>query len=177
MRSLKLISAVAVYLIGSTVAAQEPDQTAEIKRSAEAALKATKEKDHAGLVELTHPKLVAAMGGKETMIARLKQMEQEFKRQGFDFSSLETGKPGNVITSSTGRQYVVVPTQLELETPQVKLKTSGFLLGISEDQGENWKFVDGNGLSDPAARKKLFSDFPDDLKLPPKGKPIVTRKE
>jgi hypothetical protein len=64
-----------------------------------------------------------------------------------------------------------VPETIEVKTPQGTVRRNSYLLGISEDRGTTWKFVDGSG--DETLIAKLFPDIPGTLVLPKSGPAIL----
>lgn len=82
-----------------------------------------------------------------------------------------TVNDGTNTTIVDNRTFAVVPTTMTLKTPQGKVSQDGFVLGVSEDNGKNWKFVSG---STKEKLKILFPDVIDKLAIPAPKAPIVT---
>jgi hypothetical protein len=133
----------------------------------EAAAKAAKEQaqevvrcfvsgDFHAMAERTLPVVVEGLGGVDAMARRI--------------SDGTTGGPkivkATVEEATIHRHppavYAVAPFTLEVEGPA---KRRSYLLGVSNDGGHTWHFLDGAGLT-PAKLKRVLPDFPDDLKLP-----------
>jgi len=63
--------------------------------------------------------------------------------------------------------FAVVPTTLEMTIKNTgRVRSKGYLLGISEDHGKTWTFVDGSGLKTKEAREKALPELHEKLKLP-----------
>lgn len=63
--------------------------------------------------------------------------------------------------------YAVVPTTLEMTIKNAgRVRSKGYLLGISEDQGKTWTFIDGSGLKSKKERQKVLPEIHNKLKLP-----------
>jgi hypothetical protein len=140
---------------------------------AKAVAKAVLDEDYNKLVDGTHPKVVEIMGGKEKMIETTKVIMKNLKDMGFKFKSHTVGKPHEpVIDGKTA--YLVLPTTLELTTPDSKIVTESYLLGMTTDGGKTWVFVDGAGMEQKAIKDKVFPKLPEGLKLPEKKPPTVT---
>lgn len=50
-----------------------------------------------------------------------------------------------------------------------------FMIGISNDRGESWTFVDARGSSNREQRKMLFPDVADRLKISEQKRPVLQR--
>ena len=115
--------------------------TATIKKEAQNCANAAVKSDYEGIVKYTHPRLINMMGGKDAMIAKLKDGIAEMHATGMEFSSATIGAPeapkkfGDWLTS-------VVPEHTVMKVQGGRLVRDSYLLGISEDGGKNWVFVD-----------------------------------
>jgi hypothetical protein len=157
---------------GPTIDASQVDLST-VRQQAQAMSKAALEQDHETLVDYTHPKIVQGMGGRAKMIERLRGMAKEMEASGFTMVANEVGEPGEpVVEGSTA--YVVLPTKLQLKGPKVRGVSEGFLIGVSEDAGKTWKFIDGAGLKTPEDRKRAFPELPVRLRLPERKPPVFT---
>ena len=135
--------------------------------------KAMVEGDYEALVDLTHPALIKAAGGREAMTSALKSSMAQMKQEGFRFESM-TSEPPKRLDPSAKALYCVVPTSLKVvKAGEVQITTSGFLLGISADDGKTWTFLDGSPGEETLRR--VLPDIPADLAFPAKTKPKVER--
>jgi len=162
-----VLATVVLILACGEVVAAEPDQKERVKKSAQAIGEATRKGDAAAIVDLTYGPVVEEAGGREKMIAAVGPGLTMFEV--LDFT---VGEPGDFHTA--GKQtFVVVPISVSVQVETLKVKGNSYLFGISADAGATWKFVDGQGLSDEAERKKLFPELPAGLKLPPLEEPMI----
>jgi hypothetical protein len=49
--------------------------------------------------------------------------------------------------ASRGRRYIFIPYQALLKSPARDVSTTSFFVGVSEDDGASWKFVDGQKIT------------------------------
>jgi hypothetical protein len=168
VRSICLLISVAVCCF--TVHAQEEPKSGVVKQKAQEAVQAVVKGDHARLVDLTYPKIVEAMGGRDKMIAFLEVTMKQMKDKGFTIVSVKVAEPGKFLTEG-GNTFVVVPTLLEMTAPGGKILGKSYLLGISSDKNKTWKFADGSGLANKEMQAKMLPKLPADLELPKTEKP------
>src|SRR5262249_35112704 len=145
MRSLSCLFVLAVLAV--PVRAEEKvnvDKAVELAKVMEKAVLAG---EHAKVVELTHPKVVEAMGGKEKMIEAIEKIMSAMKAQGIAIKSHTIGKPEEPVVDGKSA-FVVLPTKLEMTAPQTKIAVESYLLGFTTDNGKSWLFVDGAGLNE-----------------------------
>lgn len=163
-----------LFIAHFTLAADDEAEKALVKRKAQEVGTAVIKGDFAKVVDLTYPKVVTAMGGREKMIAAVETGMKQMKTQGFSFRSLTAGTPGAFLTEG-GNTFTIVPTTLEMGVPGGKAIAKGYLLGISADGGKAWTFVDGAGLESKQQREIVLPKLPPMLKLPEKQKPEFTK--
>jgi hypothetical protein len=136
-----------------------------IKPQAEAVMRATLAGDFEKLVDLTHPRVVGMVGGREKMLAELRrQMEQE-KAQGKSFGGItaSVGEPGEVVSVGK-RLFSVVPTEMKFPAESrgvLVMKT--FVIGVSDDGSDDWKFLT---VPNRALFKLIFPEAADKLNVP-----------
>jgi hypothetical protein len=127
--------------------------------------------DHAKVVDLTYPKIVEIIGGRDKMRATLETAMKQMKDRGFSIRSLQVEEPAEILTEGNNT-FAVVPTTIEMTAPGGKLVGKSYLLGISADGGKTWKFIDGAGLATKQMRDLVLpSKLPARLKLPAKQDP------
>lgn len=135
--------------------------------------RATLAGDHAALAELTHPAAVTGIGGKDAFVRYLERESSDMRKKGFSYTDVAYDEPTQIVESS-GKLFTIFPFTLYLTAPDgAKGRIKYYLIGMSNDQGRKWVFLDGNGINDD--RKKLQSimpDFPDSLTLPNQEAPV-----
>jgi hypothetical protein len=164
-------------LLCATLSAPAPDDEkpdAVVKAKAEEVLQLLLKGDYKKFVALTYPRIVKEMGGPEKMADDLAAKMKQLKEQGYELRSLKADDPTS--SAEVGeRRFVVVPYALEMKSPGGKMTVKSFLVAISSDKGKTWTFVDGAGIRDVEAQKKLLPELPDPpaLRLPRLEKPII----
>src|SRR2546421_12085350 len=91
--------------------------------------------DYAKVADLTYPKLVETMGGRDKMIATMKAGTAQMKASGFTFSSVKVEEPGEIVPAGS-EQYIVVPFLLEMKAPAGRIQQKTFVIGISDNGGK-----------------------------------------
>ena len=137
--------------------------------------------DFATVADLTHPKVVQMMGGRDKMIATMQAGEKDMKAKGFSFLSTKVDDPSDTVTggppaaviAGASELYVTVPFELKMKTPDGKMAVKSFVIGVSTDHGKTWTFV--NGDLDPKQIKEVLPNLPARLKLPEKQKPVTEK--
>ena len=122
----------------------------------------------AGFLDATFPKAVEMMGGKESATEKLNSEMGSWKEKGISITKAECSEPME-IQKIEGKLFAVVPMVLELQIPNGKVISPSFLLGVSEDGGKVWKFIDGTGLmKNKKESEALLPGVYTKLKLPAK---------
>ncbi|HEV2915297.1 MAG TPA: hypothetical protein VGX92_18605 [Pyrinomonadaceae bacterium] len=158
----------------STPAAQSKDYP-NLKAQAEELAEAFLRRDFYKVASLTYPKAVRLMGGRARMVAFLNRSMKQAEAENVRILSNTVGEPKEIIR--VGRQlFAIIPATLKMKVPGGTLTGQSFLIGISNDDGENWTFVDSAGVTDRARLKTLFPAAADKLKIPEVKPPILERE-
>jgi hypothetical protein len=156
-RAIWLILAFPLFL----AIAQQQDDLKKIQSLGQQCVTATIEGDFNRLVDLTYPKLVERLGGKEKMVA---MMEKDSKEMKLEFLPTTVNAPTEVLKIGA-QKFVILTYQLRLKVPEGILKKNSFLIGVLDKPEDSWTFVDGTNL-DPAKAKMIFPGAGDKLQLP-----------
>src|SRR4051794_12236193 len=89
----------------------EDARPALVKQKAAEVGRAVIQNDFAKVADLTYPKIVEGMGGRERMIATSQEMMKQLKAKGMSFVSHKVGQPGELLTEGE-YTFTVVPTVL-----------------------------------------------------------------
>ncbi len=130
-----------------------------VHASAERCSKATMEGNFEELLSLTYPAIVERMGGMQQGVRFLSSSMKAMK-----FDSYVVSKP-TAIHSRGGNHFAIVPTEVSLTVQGRAVAGASFLLAISSDAGQTWKFVDGGGFKSPQGRE-LLPELPASMILP-----------
>ena len=125
-------------------------------------------KDYKKVVELTYPKLVDLLGGREKMLADMTTQMKSMETEGVELLSSVASPPTQFVQDANGI-YAVVPVTTKLKAKDGIFQTEGSLIGISNDGGATWTFLDASGKD----QKELKNMLPnvDKLNLPPEKPP------
>jgi hypothetical protein len=136
-------------------------------------------------------RMAERVGGMDKLNAQLANVATQMQSNGMSLISFKPEGQPTVHEVSLGKKSVTVngrPTQVDAFTKwmlifptatQFKLfkandpkpyvvETTGFQVAISDKGKNEWTFIDGSGLK-VADLRSLFSNLPEDLKLPPIG--------
>ena len=134
-----------------------------VKKLVDRMMDATIKGDYEAVIGLTHPAAVKHLGGKKEALETVKTAMGALKAQGIEIRSLKAGDPSTPVTAGK-TVFIFVPTALELKSPQGKVTGTSYVLGVSEDQGKTWAFVEGTAGEESI--RKMFPDIPKELKFP-----------
>ena len=152
---------------------QKPTTTAQtqvdhqrIKLQAQELVDAMMKGNNERAADLTHPKLVEMMGGREKYIATLAEFQKEIELDQGQLPAMTIGEPRDV-SEINGQHYAIVPTNLRMKVPEGTMVLDGFMVGASSDGGQNWTFVDSGGRqANKDLLKQFFGPAADQLKIP-----------
>ena len=172
-----------ITLIAVVVCAQLPSaepQTDQIRKLAAENSAALTSGNYARLVDLTYPKVVEMIGGRDKMIETLRRGTEDMKAHGSAILGAEVSEPKEVVTAGD-KQFAIVPMTTRVQVPDGILRSKGFLIAVSADRGKTWTFIDGAGfVREPGKeREKLaqvLPDFPAQLSLPAREQPVLEPK-
>jgi hypothetical protein len=154
--------------------AKEQPKSVVVKEKAQEVGQAVLKGDYAKVADLTYPKVVEQMGGRDKTIATIKKTMKQLKEQGFALLSYKVDDPGEFLTEAENT-FVVVPTTNQMTAPGGKMVGKSYLLGISSDGGKTWRFVEGSALGNKTMRDKYLPKLPAKLKLPKHQKPNLVK--
>jgi hypothetical protein len=136
--------------------------------------------NYARLVDLTYPKVVEMIGGRDKMIDTLRRGSEDMKAHGSAILGAEVSEPKEVVTAGD-KQFAIVPMTVRLQIPDGTLRSKGFLIAISEDRGKTWTFIDSAGITKEPGKEReklaqVVPDFPTQLSVPPREPPVLEPK-
>ena len=77
---------------------------------------------------------------------RVADLYQKLKSMRATYSRFDLDVPWPLFIAS-GRSYTFVPYNMTLETGEQRASSKSFLIGVSENSGISWKFVDGQSVT------------------------------
>ena len=160
----------ALFLIIGAGRCGAQDTAAHVKQEAQKCANAAIESDYDAVVKYTHPRVMTAMGGKDAMIASMKKFSREIKAQGISLKSAQTGEPEP--PHQVGSWLIsLVPQKVVLKMPKGQTVSDSYLLGISEDQGKHWVFVDLSNVNTDQLGQ-MFPELKGQVQVPEKKQPV-----
>ncbi|HET6977410.1 MAG TPA: hypothetical protein VFI24_13860 [Pyrinomonadaceae bacterium] len=130
--------------------------------------------DYEKAADLTYPKLIQLIGGRAKYLTVLKDGINEMQSGGFRIISSVSDNPTEIIEVGSD-VYAILPTTTKIKVAEGILVGQSFTIGISNDRGEHWTFVDvGKGFSQEQL-KTLFPDVADRLRIPEQKRPVLQR--
>jgi len=127
-------------------------------------------KDYLKVLELTYPKVIETGGGREKMMATMKDEIKGMETEGVVLLSTTPGSPSQFVHDA-GSIYAVVPITVKMKAQQGIFQTEATLIGISADGGAGWTFIDAAG-EDEKKLRMLLPNTLDKLKLPAEKPPV-----
>lgn len=140
-----------------------PTQLNNLRVQALDASQTIQNRDFAKLADYTHPKAFEGRaGGREKLVSDSRQAIEQLENEGFKIDSIEVGEPGEIVLIED-ELFAVVPLTVVLDAQKTKMKQGSSIVGISADNGANWKFI--NGISQ-AKFKELFPKAAGKIRIP-----------
>jgi len=161
---MRLLVKIFLVLAAGCAAADEPPEIATVRNLARVMGDATMQGDYAKVIDHTFDGVVNELGGRDEAIKQTEAAMMLMTAQGFALKSFELGPLGDLHTEGDNT-FIVVPTEIKMGSPKGEVVLKGYLLGISSDAGETWKFVDGYGMNDDI-RERVLPKLPASLVLP-----------
>ena len=136
----------------------------KLKAQVEEFNRAIVNKDFNKMIDWTHPKYIDQFGGREKTLAVMKTGVEDYKSQGIEVISLDTGQPGEVVQIKDQLFSIVTDTST-MKAPGGKLVGEITVIAVSTD-GANWKFI--SGLNQERFNA-LFPDAAEQILIPEAG--------
>ena len=151
--------------LSAVIASGNHDET--IRRDTTAYFDALRAENYDRLAELSYGRIVESTGGRENFVRMLEMADQMRKAQQVEYGDAMIISLSDVVDAGPQLHVIVKALQDRVSPAGTKEKTM-FLMGISEDGGKSWTFVDAERVT-PANKDKLFPEFNDSLQLPNRG--------
>jgi hypothetical protein len=155
---------------GNSPAAATTDNYPSLAVQAKEVNDALLRKDYQKVLDLTYPKVIELAGGRDKMLATMTKELKDIEAEGVTLISSSAGTPTQFLHDA-GKIYAVLPLTLKVKAKDGVFQSSGALIGISADGGQNWTFIDASG-KDQKELKTLLAETLDKLKLPSDSQPV-----
>jgi len=141
-------------------------ETALVQADVRRILTATMEADYTTLLDHTHPKLIASMGGREAVMEVFQSTAVAESLRKVRFEEVTFPQSPTFLKGSQN-EFVVVPIRLAISVNGRKGASSSYQLGARPVGTPKWGYLEGSRLTRETLMK-LFPDFPADYELPTK---------
>ncbi len=148
----------------ATVSLSDTARLANLIRDARAMMKATTLGDFSVLAKYTHPLVVQSMGGADKMAAYLTKEFRNMQAQGIKFDEAQIGTPSKFVYTG-GEYFCVIPQKVIMVNGSRRIASASSLLGVSNNGGNTWRFVDAGGMTDEQV-KQYFPKIYGKLTIP-----------
>jgi hypothetical protein len=146
-----------------------------LKRDAAACRKAIVEKDYGAMARYTLPKLVKMVGGVAGLRHAGEKTMQDKDGNMMELQQCSLGEPGAVKKVDT-QLLALVPQKMVIRAHGIRAQMNGWLLGISDNGGRNWVFIDTVKMREESFNRN-FPELAGKIDLPPKPKPQILEEE
>jgi hypothetical protein len=156
-----------VALVVSTGARGEPPMSpaAAAKRDANARNLAELTEDFDTFVRYTHPAVVQSLGGRDKFIGWLRKVSASRRAEGYRIVESSAAEPLQIVKAGDELHAVLPLKHVTVREKHGELHSPGYLLGVSDDGGRTWKFINGSALTEKDLRN-LLPNYNRKLKLP-----------
>lgn len=156
-----------LFLLPGPLFAQD---TTVFKKQAAHFAAATFYGDHKTVIDLTYPALIELSGGRQMMQKLITDKIETIRKRGITKFDGSIGSPGKFYKA--GNQiHCLIPEFLIFKMPKGHYTGQSYLLGVSDDDGKSWKFMDVGNMP-PAILHKLLPNFNNSLVIPESAKPV-----
>lgn len=128
------------------------------------------EKKYDAFIKYMYAPLLKLAGGADNMTRAVKKSMDDLETQGYSFTNISIDKPATIIHTDKTLQCVVMQ-HIEMKVPGGRVTSNASLIGISNDNGKNWTFIDTHG-ADLKTLQKSIPALSNQLSLPEKEKPV-----
>ncbi|WP_374949494.1 hypothetical protein [Mucilaginibacter sp.] len=144
--------------------------TIAIKKQAARFAAATFNGDHKTVIDLTYPALIELSGGREMMQKLITDKIETIRKRGIVKFEGTVGLPGPVYKAGT-QLHCLIPEYIIFRMPKGHYYAESYLLGVSDDNGKKWKFLDVGSMPQTILHK-LLPNYNDALVIPQSAKPV-----
>lgn len=127
--------------------------------------------NNAKLLDMMYAPVIDKAGGRDKLLAAMGARQRQLQDKGISIKSTTLGKADKIYTVGK-TMYAVLPEAIVLTVPRGTKKSTGCLVGISQDKGKTWSFLDGKGGEDLI--RDFLPDLPADVKIPERSEAVFT---
>lgn len=160
---IRLLTLLAIACVTSTLVSQDTTMVATVKGNVQKMMDATCSGDFKTVLDMTYPKVLEAMGGKEAALKEIENAMKAIKGQGITFGVKGIETP--TVKKGGKDYYSVTPYSLLMNVPGKKITLLSAVIGISTDEGKTWKFINLDDKGEKGIREML-PNLPTDMSIP-----------
>ena len=147
---------------------------ANAEKDASAMIKHVVAGDYSSFMTYIYPPLVEMGGGADKMLAAIEEVFSELDKEGITLDSMALGRISTPIKVGAQLQCTIEEFS-EMRYKDTKIKQVTTLIGLSDNNGKSWTFIESNGKS----LKELQAMVPqlsNDLFIPAEGEPEIIKE-
>ncbi|MBL4677504.1 MAG: hypothetical protein JKY70_15070 [Mucilaginibacter sp.] len=163
---MRLSCLCAIFFFTITAYAQD---TTMVKRLVNKFAKATFNGDAKTVLDFSYPGLIKLSGGREAMEKMITERIAELKGRGVMKFEGWVNTPGPFYNAGD-QLHVLFPETVVMKMINGRYISHSHLLGISEDKGKSWTFMDVGNMPENVL-KRLLPNFNPDLHIPAPTQP------
>lgn len=175
MRKFLIFTIASIIIVHNTTAQGDVELNAALEKLTNISLTGNAE----GMAELTSPRLIRVMGGKENALKLFKESYLSLGDQGLKIDTVINYTDTGIFETSKIR-FSFIPQLLVMSIPDANKKMMNVttLMGIKEPDTEDWTFIDYNQMTKENF-DMLFPELKDKITFPRNisPKPLVIPKE
>ena len=145
-----------------------------IKLQANSFAEATKKNNFKEIVNLTYPKLVSLLGGKDTLTSIVSNNMVLLQREGLQYKSIQFNEPQKVYTYQK-ELHCLIPQKIIQSNSQGVITRNTFLYAVSNNLGKSWFFM--NETQFRKYKNKLFPQLNNEMVIPENNSTYTRNKK
>jgi len=134
-------------------------------RDAKITSKATLEMEFETVLKHSLPAVVDMMGGKDAALNILTSTFDGMKTQGFVFEKADIISVSDIVEEQ-GQYRCFIEGFNQMKMSGQRIKNKSYLLGIYNDSGNYWWFIEAKQLKNKAMVDQILPDFKTSLEIP-----------
>ncbi len=126
-------------------------------------VKATEKGDFETWIDLSNPKFIKMMGGRDSALKEMKKEFDGMSGAGYTFDPSKVEPPTDLHQTKDGL-FCLVRYTSRMRVKGKKVSAEALLLGVSTDDGKKWTFLQAENGEQFV--RKLLPEIPESLKFP-----------
>jgi hypothetical protein len=167
----KIIVLLVVSICFSNLSFSQNQYAERIKSDCKNMVDAMKSKNYNLILDYTYPKIIKLGGGREKIFSLIKSSFEKMESEGFIVENQIIEEPQKIFKAGD-EFHCIIPKTTIMKTPKGKVQATYYLLGISNNEGKNWFFIETHMLNAENI-KLIFLKFNYDLVIPKNTNPTL----